>query len=613
MKKYLLIVILAIFAFAGSASAESVSYKFSKPEIVKSGNYHDISLDNLPLSLEPQMPMLPFKPVMILLPQGCTADNVEVKPSEIAEIKGEYFLRPADYNLPLSFEKQLDEKKKRASLLNGGKRPEFTYNYKGNFPASIISNFSVQSARGYKILVLNINPVIYQAETGKVYYYPEITLTYNLKTLRANNNEMAVRDSDSDREYVKSIVDNPEVVKNYKTSKINRGAAVDYLIVTSKALAASTAEYNFNKFAKFLNDKGVKTEIVIVDDIFAQSTGRDNAEKLRNYLKKSYNDKGIKYVLLGGGGLESKPAVPVRKLTAGFKWDNQTFKQELPGDVYYANLDGSFDENNNGIFGEPNDGVNGGDIDMFSELAVGRVPAENAAELSNFLKKDMAAYGYFDSQEYGKVSFAGENLFPGVWGKTYMKEIETGATAHGFTTAGYPDIYTRTYLFDKDKQWSAGDMLNLLNSGIYILNHVGHSSVTSNMRLSTWSLSRLNNSKYYLLYTQGCYCGRFIESGCILAAHVTSPNGAYAAIGNSSYGLGPEDPDPDTAVTCRGASQYFHRQFTNALFTAGKNRLGDANQASKEANVKFMNHGTTRWVFFELNLLGDPYLPLKIK
>ncbi|EKD68715.1 MAG: hypothetical protein ACD_47C00471G0001, partial [uncultured bacterium] len=55
------------------------------------------------------------------------------------------------------------------------------------------------------------------------------------------------------------------------------------------------------------------------------------------------------------------------------------------------------------------------------------------------------------------------------------------------------------------------------------------------------------------------------------------------------------------------------RQFTNALFAQGKNRLGDANQASKEANVKFMGHGTTRWVFFELNLLGDPYLPLKVK
>jgi len=408
------------------------------------------------------------------------------------------------------------------------------------------------------------------------------------------------------------LVKTQKAMSGYKTAKISRKSAVDYLIVTSKELAASTNEYNFQKFSEFLNGFGLKVEIALIEEILSQTAGKDNADKLRNYLRTRYNENGIKYVLLGGGGIDSKPIIPVRKLNAAFDWEGDAFNQNLPGDVYYSNLDGTFDENNNGIYGEPKDGTNGKDIDMFSELAVGRVPAENAAELSNFLKKDMAAYGYVNG-ETGKVLFSGENLFPGVWGKSYMKEIENGADVHGFTTAGYPQEYPRSYLFDKDKTWTAANMLSAINGGIYILNHIGHSSVTSNMRLSTWGLNKLTNNRYYLLYTQGCYCGRFIEKGCILSGHVTSPNGAFAAIGNSSYGLGPEDPDPDAGVTCRGASQYFHRQFTNALFASGKNRLGDANQASKEANVKFMNHGTTRWVFFELNLLGDPYLPLKLK
>lgn len=614
MKKLLLVIalLLAFFA-AGTAFAETVSYDFAAPKIVKSGNYHEVSLDNLPLSIEPAMPALPFKPVAILLPQGFTADNVTVKTSGLTEVKGEYFLRPVAHNIPLSFEKQLVEKRKADALANGGRTPVFEYKYSGVYPAQAMSCMSVQNARGYKVLVLNINPVVYQAETRKVYYYRNAVLSYDLKPAKKSSLTAVARDIETDREHVRSIVDNPGAISGYKAVRIAKQAAVDYLIVTTRELAASAEEYNLDKFSKFLAGKGLKTETALIEDILASNEGRDGAEKLRNYLRKRYNESGLKYVLLAGPSTDSKAAIPVRRLHAAFKWEKDNFDQLLPGDVYYCNLDGSFDENKDGIYGDPKDGIDGGDIDMFSELAAGRVPAETPAMLANFIKKNIAAYGYFEG-EAGNAFFCGENLFPGIWGKDYMKEIENGASVHGFTTAGYPAAYPKGYLFDKDKRWSSTDVINAINAGgIYILNHIGHSSVTSNMRLYSSSLSRLTNSRYYLLYTQGCYCGRFTDRGCILSAHVTSPAGAYAVIGNSSYGLGPEDPDPDATVSCRGASQYFHRHFTNALFALGKNRLGDANQASKEANVKFMGHGTTRWVFFELNLLGDPYLPLKVK
>ncbi len=613
MKKTVLFVaFILMFIFTGAAFAEEVVYDFNAPKLVKSGVYYDISLDGLPLTIEPAMPAVPFKPVSILLPQGFEAVNVKVTPLNLTEIKGEYLLRPVAYNIPLSFEKQAAEKRKTDALMNGGKAPAFEYKYSGNYPAGVMTNMSIQSARGYKILVLNINPVMYQAETGKVYYYTRAVLSYGLKPAKKSSMTAVVRDIESDREYVRSLVDNPSDITGYKAVKISKKASVDYLIVTSKALAASAEEYNLQKFSKFLNEKGLKTETALIEDILSSSEGRDGADKLRNYLRKRYNESGVKYVLLAGGSMDANPVIPVRKLHAAFKWEKDNFDQLLPGDVYYCNLDGTFDENKDGIYGDPSDGLNGGDIDMFSEISVGRVPADTAAALANFLKKNMAAYGYYEG-EAGKAFFCGENLFPGIWGKTYMKEIENGASVHGFTTAGYPADYPRAYLFDQDKRWSSTDIINAINGGIYILNHIGHSSVTSNMRLYSSSLSKLANGRYYLLYTQGCYCGRFTDRNCILSAHVTSPAGAYAVIGNSSYGLGPEDPDPDASVSCRGASQYFHRQFTNALFALGKNRLGDANQSSKEANVKFMGHGTTRWVFFELNLLGDPYLPLKVK
>ncbi len=619
MKKSILsftmvLAVVAAFIFAGHALAfagETV-YDFNAPKLVKSGNYYEISQDGLPLSIEPGMPALPFKPVSILLPQGFEAVNVKVTPFNLTEIKGEYFLKPVAHNIPLSFEKQAADKRKREALVNGGRPPIFEYKYSGVYPAGVMSNMSVQNARGYKILVLNVNPVSYQAESRKVFYYTKAVLTYDLKPAKKSADKAIVRDIESDRDYVKSLVDNPQAIYGYKTSKIDKRAACDYLIVTSKELAASGEEYNFDKFMKFLNGKGLKTDIALIEDILAQEAGKDGADKLRNHLRKRYNENGVKFVLLAGGSLEAKPVIPVRKLHAAFKWEKDSFDQLLPGDIYYCNLDGSFDENKDGIYGDINDGPGGSDIDMFSELFIGRVPAETTAALANFIRKNITAYAYFEG-ESKDAFFCGENLFPGIWGKSYMKEIENGSPAHGFTTSGYPAGYPRRYLFDQDKRWSSTDIINTINKGIYILNHIGHSSVTSSMRLYSSSIGRLANAYYYLLYTQGCYCGRFTDRNCILSAHITSPAGAYAVIGNSSYGLGPEDPDPDASVSCRGASQYFHRQFTNAIFSAGKNRLGEANQASKEANIKFMSHGTTRWVFFELNLLGDPYLPIKIK
>ncbi len=614
MKKTFLFITLFTLISVQAAFAGELVFNFEKPELIKSKIYTDAKLGDLPLSYEPEMPILPFRPVQVMLPPGKTASNVEVTAGKLIEIEGTHLLRPAGFNIPLSFQKFAEERRKRIALINGGKEQVFKYGYSGLYPSSSMSNFSVQSGRGYKILVLNVHPVFYQAETGKVYYYSQMTVKYDV--IDANTNKMLatkVRDVGSDRETIKMLVENPEMMGEYKPKAIKE-KKIDYIIVTSKNFIALEGAFSLKAFAEFLGKKGLAVETAAIEDIKASASGKDDAEKLRNFLRKKYNDNNLRYVLLAGGGLSSAPVVPVRKLHADFSWDGQNFNQELPGDTYYANLDGTFDNNGNGIYGETKDGENGADIDMISELSVGRAPVENAKEIENFVKKTMAAYDYSDAADFGKVLFSGESLFPGIYGSSYMAEIENGSSTHGFTTCGYPAVYPRSQLQDSpNKQWSSTDLINILNSGIYIINHIGHSNVTSNMRLSSWNLSKLANSKFYLLYTQGCYCGRFTDKGCILSSHVTMPAGAYAVIGNSSYGLGPEDPDPDTNVVTRGASEYFHRQFTNAIFAQGKNRLGDANQASKEANIKFMAHGTTRWVYYELNLLGDPYLPLKTK
>ena len=85
----------------------------------------------------------------------------------------------------------------------------------------------------------------------------------------------------------------------------------------------------------------------------------------------------------------------------------------------------------------------------------------------------------------------------------------------------------------------------------------------------------------------------------IVEHFVTTPHGAFAFIANSRFGWG----DP---YGTNGASQYYDRQFFDAIFSEGIEEIGKANQDSKEDNIGFLSQEAMRWVYYELNLFGDP-------
>jgi hypothetical protein len=77
--------------------------------------------------------------------------------------------------------------------------------------------------------------------------------------------------------------------------------------------------------------------------------------------------------------------------------------------------------------------------------------------------------------------------------------------------------------------------------------------------------------------------------------------GAFAVIMNARYGFG-EFNSTD------GASQRYNREFWDAVFSPaeGKLEFGRANADSKEDNIYRITDDYMRWVYYELNLFGDP-------
>ncbi|MGB2824653.1 MAG: C25 family cysteine peptidase, partial [Phycisphaerae bacterium] len=159
-------------------------------------------------------------------------------------------------------------------------------------------------------------------------------------------------------------------------------------------------------------------------------------------------------------------------------------------------------------------------------------------------------------------------------------------------------------LYDADGTWSAGELIDMLDSDTYgLINHLGHADTDYVMKLDNDDVDELTNEELFFVYSQGCYPGNFVSDS--IAEHFTTStrHGAVAVVFNSRYGWGYYN---DSHATLDSASQRLNRQFWDALFGEGINRLGAMNADSHEDNIWGVNDVAVRWVIYETNLFGDP-------
>jgi hypothetical protein len=118
-----------------------------------------------------------------------------------------------------------------------------------------------------------------------------------------------------------------------------------------------------------------------------------------------------------------------------------------------------------------------------------------------------------------------------------------------------------------------------------------------------------NGPKFFLIYTIGCYANAFDNRdpggnyvGDAISEHfINNPNGgAFAFIGNSRYGwYSPGHPG-------EGPSNRYDIEFFDAIYVEGIRHIGAALQDSKEDLAGLAGNEIMKWVYYTLNLLGDP-------
>ena len=143
------------------------------------------------------------------------------------------------------------------------------------------------------------------------------------------------------------------------------------------------------------NSIGIDTVLITLEHLKTVSEtadGRDDAEKMKYYIKYAIENYGISYVLLVGGKMGQRDTwyLPVRYIQMDNGWEPHYVSDLYFADIYDEHGDfSSWDSDNDGIFGEWTEGSTPEDtgIDLYPDVSIGRLPCRSESEVATVVEK----------------------------------------------------------------------------------------------------------------------------------------------------------------------------------------------------------------------------------
>jgi hypothetical protein len=574
----LLVLLAAATAVYAQVDTTVVQYGFEPPKIRafmmptsrtgRKAEFYRVRMPGLHAHGDPGMPVLPYKTARVLLPPGSELLSVNVRPRGERAVEGRFKVEPGQVEIPTSVDTFIYTP------------PGPVYDTARSFPGQLRGDPVIGDWRGFTVLSLELRPVRLAPREMRLSYFDTLELVVLTRAVK-DTLPLFRRDS-ADFEELRRQIDNPLMLERYRNRKPwqrRSGLASgkwDMVIVTDSSLAPTFGNYANWK----TQNRGIRTIVYTTADVYANYTGVDNQERIRNFLADAYSTWGIKYVLLGG----DVDVVPYRACRVS--------GEDIPCDLYYGDLTGTWDSDGDGLYGEPGEG------DLQAELFVGRVTVNTTTEAQNFFNKVYAYEQGILAGYRGDVLFFATNLSTTTFGGSYKDETEADEFPAG--------CYSITKLYENTGTISAAAVSAAINGGIHIGNSAGHGNSGGFGSITTTNVDALTNTDPCLIYTWACWTNAFDVSDAISEHFIYNPTGAFAYIGNSRYGWYSNSGDAS------GSSHDFELEFYDAMFNEHIARVGPMLQDSKEEfSASSTADGTHRWIYFGLNLLGDPSTPLR--
>lgn len=436
-----------------------LQFAFERPTVTEEGNYCVVALKGLKNHGEAGAPVLPFRTVNVLIPRGRDISDINVVTGGEVVLDGKFLVAPGQRPIPTSSD----------VIPETLPDPEI-YNSTNAYPESVYMYVSLQNFRGYRILILNLNPVKYIPKTGKISYFETITLTIETHPVKEYNSNSIFRGLSEDEERVKEMVDNPWTASTYThAGKTKSLVSYDYVVITSQSLNTTLFQPLIDsKIGKGLTATTVTVEDIVADPAYwVNGTWGDNnpanpfykaaitnytmfndtQAKIRNFIRKAYKNWGTEYVLLGGdadaGGVgiggehDPAPIIPHRGFYGVVNNDFPNHMDpdfDIPSDLYYGALNGTWNDDEDDKWGES------GEDDLYAEVYVGRAPVDSNGEVNNFITKTLA-YEHTVDDYLKEVLLVGE-----LWWNPYR----WGGDDKDIVSTYIPSSYNISRLYEKE-------------------------------------------------------------------------------------------------------------------------------------------------------------------
>ena len=578
MKKLQLILLLMAATLFAQAQTIEHTFHYGQPVVSERDGYQQIGLQGcLPLGQVGE-PTLPWQSVSLILPQGQEAASINVELSDFVELNGTFNLYPYQQPRPVSSDETIPFAK-----------DETLYRSDVVYPTRYYSAVSTQYLNGVALAFSGFTPLQYVPATGKVSYAKTVKVSIET-TMSRDDHSRKLWLTPENEASIKRLAQNANVLSSYT----HRGRSIggyDMLVITSVEWVPRMSDY-----LALYNDKGIRTRIASLEEIYSSMEGRDEQEQIRNYIIQEYEENGIQMVTLGG----DVSIVPFR-----FLWcfAQEGYEDQLPSDMYYACLDGTLNDDDDDRWGEV------GEDDLLPELGIGRLPFNNENQFENIMHK---IFSYLQTPVLGEFTspiLGAEHLGDGYYGSDDLERLIGGSSDYDYTTVGYPEDYSfKKYYASPRLNWNGGDFRKLIGTGGQYVHHVGHANSDY---VAGWDGSSVSNDffagndginhNYMLFHSHGCICGNF-PSGCILEKMVTVQTGFVVTTGNSRYGWYVPWGD--------GMAAHIHREFVDAYCNDHIATIGMALREAKIATAPWVTaygeeNGCMRWNIYCLNVLGD--------
>jgi hypothetical protein len=589
------LVVAAVAAFAaGPLGAGTIDHTVRVSEqdlsITRAGGFDVVALRGADVTREVGRPELPVMTVVLGIPGGSVVESIEILSTQSSEIERGANPRPAQ--------------PPRVLPVPGLTLPDWRpvapdpgiYEGTRTYPGALAEILSEGRLLGGTAVGIAVYPVQFLPDARKLRLFREITLRLSYREGRPGG---TVETRSAPLRMARTLLDNPSAVGPRRPAGRGRESHLasgdyEYVIITDPGYMTS-----FRPLVDWKTKKGVPATMVSalwIDETYA---GVDTQARIREFIRDAADTWGAVWFLLGS----DTQVVPARRayaMTCGA--GGHPDEDAIGCDLYYADLDGTWDADGDGVYGEIADGV-----DLYPDVFVGRASVRQNAHVSAFVSKVIAYEHAPPSGEQLDMLMAAEVL----WTDPFT---DSGIALNLIDREHVPPRFDPiTKLYETLGNESVASVVAALNDGKGLFLHNGHAWFTvmgcGDGYLTFDDVDALVNAAGQpVTYSIGCWPAAFDLDGehCIAEHFLRNPNGgAVAFIGNSRYGWGaPGNPE-------YGYSDRYMQEFCRVLFVEGVRNAGACLATAKAAFIPFSQaENVYRWHQYEINLLGDPEMPI---